>query len=279
MKHRKPLLIAISLIALAAISVIARNWYPLVHWYKFQREFEALEVNEQGLQEYKHIQSGIIFVQVPSGTYMMGSLPYENGRLMSELTQHKVKISTYLIAKYEVSQEQWDRVMKENPSHFRGGNLPVEKVSWIECKEFCKLTNLDLPTEDQWEYACRAGTETTYSFGQEINTDEVNFNGKTWSRIQPVLNRGKTVPIDSFNPNPYGIYNMHGNVWEWCKYRVKFVNESKIPEQGDFTTVRGGSWNNKSTDLRSARRSRTKKSTKRFNIGFRPVRNLHWESI
>ncbi len=127
-------------------------------WYALWRDFESLGKNEQGYPEYQHRGTGIVFVGLPGGTFDMGSPETESGRQPDEGPVHKVTLSPFLIAKHEVSQTEWKKVMGVNPSKSKGDTLPVGQVSWEDCQEFCKKTGLSFPTEAQWEYACRAGT-------------------------------------------------------------------------------------------------------------------------
>ena len=186
-------------------------------WYEFRRAFESLGKNEQGLPEYRHRNTGIEFVSLPGGTFLMGSPGTEARRMETEGPAHEVRLSAFLIAKYEVTQELWQKVMGRTPSRFKGQNRPVERVSWNDCQEFCKRSGLSLPTEAQWEYACRAGTQTPFWFGATTTTDQVNHDGSVpYGGGTKGTSRGTTLPVDALEPNGFGLYNMHGNVWEWC---------------------------------------------------------------
>jgi formylglycine-generating enzyme required for sulfatase activity len=180
-------------------------------------EFETVTVNANGKITHRErkqaryqtedLGKGVILemVYIPGGTFMMGSSEYS-----SEKPQHKVTIQPFYMSKYPVTQAQWEAVMGNNPSWFKGENRPVENVSWHEAVAFCqRLSEMTgkrygLPSEAQWEYGCRAGTTTPFCFGETITTDLANYN------------RGETTDVGSFPPNAFGLYDMHGNVWEWC---------------------------------------------------------------
>ena len=157
----------------------------------------------------------MVLVPIPAGEFTMGSPESEKDRKDNE-TQHLVKITKpYYLGAYEVTQEQYERVMGKNLSDSKGENKPVENVRWSEAVEFCrKLSEKEgveyrLPTEAEWEYACRAGTSTAYSFGN----DESQLGKYAWYRDNSI----STHPVGELKPNTWGLYDMHGNVWEWCQ--------------------------------------------------------------
>lgn len=189
----------------------------------------TINTDDFGVYADLPIGSGLYrFRWIEPGKFLMGSPETELHRLEDE-TQHEVEIQEgYWMLSTPVTQGLYEDVVGVNPSHFRGErNLPVERVSWFDAKEFCtKLQALlgqedievTLPTEEQWEYACRAGTTTPFWTGETITTDEANFHGEYPYRPSDPngVYRGKTTPVDTFRPNPWGLLDMHGNVWEWC---------------------------------------------------------------
>jgi sulfatase modifying factor 1 len=224
---------------------------------------------------------GMRFVWIPPGTFMMGSPKEENGRGGDE-TQHKVTLTKgFYMGVYTVTQEQWKKVMGTNPSYFEDEkNLPVENVSWRDCQDFKKLREKDkksyrLPTEAEWEYACRAGTTTPFHFGQDISTDQANYNGNhTYASGKKGVYRKKTTPVGSFPANSWGLHDMHGNVWQWCQdwygdYPKKDVIDPQGAEKGENRVLRGGSWGDIPVTTRSAFRNRDGPACFGSVIGFR----------
>ncbi len=214
---------------------------------------------------------------IPGGTFMMGS-PEGEG-YDSERPQHSVLVSPFLIGKYPITQKQWKAIatlnkididLKPDPSYRKGDERPVTNVDWNECVEFCKrlskLTGREyrLPSEAQWEYACRAGTTTPFYFGETITTDLANYYGKNVFASEPKGQyREETTPVGQFPPNPFGLYDMHGNVLEWCADDWH-SNYNGAPNDGsawlsnDSNTtkvLRGGSYLNNPRNCRSASRS------------------------
>jgi formylglycine-generating enzyme required for sulfatase activity len=211
-------------------------------------------------------------VLLPAGEFMMGSPDDDNGAFLEEKPPHRVQISKpFSMGKYSVTQEQWEAVMGSNPSHFKGPKNPVENVSWDDCQQFLEKLNAKvgaqggkfvLPTEAQWEYACRAGSKTRYSFGD----NEAELGEYAWY----AANSGdKTHPVGGKKPNSWGLYDVHGNVWQWCAdwYDEKYDANSAAnepakdpsgPATGLLRVARGGSW------LSTTRRCR---SADRFDFG------------
>jgi len=167
--------------------------------------------------------------------------------------QHEVTLSKpFYMGKYEVTQEQWEAVMRKNPSENKGAKLPVENVSWEDCQDFIKKLNAKtdggyrLPTESEWEYACRAGTTTAYSFGDKITPEDANLTAR------------KPVVVGSYKPNAFGLFDMHGNVFEWCEdWHGEYpfaVTDPKGPANGERRVLRGGSYESNYEGSRSSDR-------------------------
>ena len=232
---------------------------------------------------------GIEFVRISAGTFMMGSPTSEKDRDADE-TQHKVTISKdFYLGKYEVTQGQWKAVMGNNPSRFSscGDDCPVEQVSWDDVQEFIKKLNAKdsgtyrLPTEAEWEYAARAGTTTPFGIGDgnNLSSSQANFDGNyPYGNAAKGKYLEKTVSVGSYSPNAWGLYDMHGNVWEWCAdwygaYSSSAQTDPTGASSGSIRVIRGGSWFNNGRDLRSAYRYYDYAPSVRFNIiGFRLLR-------
>jgi formylglycine-generating enzyme required for sulfatase activity len=222
------------------------------------------------------------FVLIKGETFIMGSPKGEYGREPNE-TLHEVKLSDFAMCRYAVTQEEWRMVTGSNPSKFKGDNLPVERVSWDDCQDFIKRLNQKtgqiyrLSTEAEWEYACRAGTTTPFNTGENLTTDQANYDGNEPYRNYPKGEyRQKTVPVDHFVPNGYGLYNMHGNVWEWCSdlyggYGMGTVENPSGPTTGSYRVFRGGGLADDARVCRSARRGYSFLGTRSGGVGFRLV--------
>jgi formylglycine-generating enzyme required for sulfatase activity len=229
---------------------------------------------------------GMKLVLIPKGTFMMGSPETEEGRGVDE-TQHQVTISNdYYLGVTEVTQGQYEKVMGTNPSYFQkrvirksdSSMYPVEQVSWEDAVEFCKkLSDLPeekkagrvyrLPTEAEWEYACRAGSKTAYIFGASATSlgDYAWFRGNSDQQTHPVGEK---------KPNAWGLYDMHGNVWEWCSdwlgdYPKGSVSDPSGPNKGSFRVDRGGNWFFGAALCRSAFRDGSDPSYRNNGSGFR----------
>ncbi len=207
-------------------------------------------------------------IYVGSGEFMMGSPTSEDGRYDDE-TQHQVTLTKgFWLGKYEVTQEQWQSVMGENPSYFKGARNPVENVSWEDCQKFIEKVNARLncgarlPTEAEWEYACRAGTTTAYFWGNALNGDKANCDGNyPCGNTQKGRFLQRTTQVGSYDANPWGFYDMHGNVYEWCYdwydkdyYKNSPTDDPQGPSSGGNRVLRGGCWYGDARNCRSARR-------------------------
>ena len=227
---------------------------------------------------------GMKFVWIPPGNFIMGS-PMEEAQRRADEIQHKVTLTKgFYMGVYTVTQEQWKEVMGDNPSVFKGEKkLPVEKVSWDDCQKFIKKSRekdkdkkaYRLPTEAEWEYACRAGTTSPFSIGDTISTDQVNYNGDfTYGNGKKGVNRRKTTPVGSFPANAWGLYDMHGNVCQWCQdwfgdYPQKDVVDPQGLEKGQHRVIRGGCWFLNPDNCRSACRLRSEPGFRGDSFGLR----------
>jgi len=237
--------------------------------------------NAQGRHEYRHDRTGIVMVLLPGGKFSMGKLEAEMG-LASERPPHEVSVSPFLIAKFELCQVELRAVGGVNHSTFRHDpRLPVENVTWKEARDLCMSVGLALPTEAEWEFACRAGTKTPFSFGANINTSLENFNGQYPYRDGAKGTfRGKTMPVGSLKPNGFGLHGLHGNVMEWCEdiFDERFYSRPEASGADPLATsgstlraVRGGSWYHHATGCRSASRQGLNPDGRYYMVGFRPV--------
>jgi len=219
-------------------------------------------------------------VSIPGGTFTMGSTDYDR-----EKPPHSVTVQPFYMGKYPVTQAQWEAVMGNNPSYFKGKNRPVEKVSWHDANEFCQRLSKKtgksyrLPSEAQWEYACRAGTTTPFYFGETITTELANYDGnRTYGSGPKGEYREQTTEVGKFPPNSFGLYDMHGNVWEWCA-DPWHTNYDDAPTDGSIWTegedpsrlLRGGSWFDAPLHCRCANRGNNASVSRPYNIGFRLV--------
>jgi formylglycine-generating enzyme required for sulfatase activity len=229
--------------------------------------FEKVGKNTQGYMEYKHKQTGMVFVLLPGGTFKMGT---DNGNAC-EKPVHEVNVDGFLISKYEMTQGVWKKIMVNNPSNFKDDGNPVEQVSWDDCREFCRKAGLRLPTEAEWEYACRAGTTTEYYWGDEPNSDYMWYDGNSEKKVHPVGQK---------KPNGFGLYDMSGNVYEWCADRGDGDYYKNSPHDnptgsvnGKDRVIRGGSAGGNSSDCRSSYRGADPPSYLLNSLGFRCVQD------
>jgi uncharacterized protein (TIGR02996 family) len=208
------------------------------------------------------------FAWLPPGSFLMGSPRGEEGRGVDE-TQHRVTLSRgFWLGVSPVTQAQWVAMMGSNPSGCQGEGHPVEMVSWDDCQEFChQLSSRDgqryqLPSEAQWEYACRAGTTTPFHVGATLSTELANYDGTyTYGKGERGIDRSQTTAVGGFPPNAWGLYDMHGNVWEWCRdwhgpYGSDYIEDPEGSNTGETRVLRGGSWRDDPGHCRAACRSR-----------------------
>ncbi|REJ43172.1 MAG: TIR domain-containing protein [Microcystis flos-aquae TF09] len=279
--------------------------------------FEIVRVNAKGEQIKKESKQSQYFsedlgngitlemVAIPGGTFTMGTEDEEIERLVkkfnsdgfrSERPQHRVTVSSFYMGRYPITQAQWKAIaatakididLETNPSKFKGDELPVEQVNWYDAIEFCarlsKLTGREyrLPSEAEWEYACRAGTTTPFYFGETITGELANYDaGYTYADEPKGEYREETTPVGQFPPNAFGLYDMHGNVWEWCadtwhdNYDGAPTDGSVWIENGNDnrSPLRGGSWCLNPDSCRSAVRNYYfRRVFFNLNFGFRVV--------
>jgi len=223
-------------------------------------------------------------VQIPAGEFVMGSPDADIDAMRNQRPQHRVRITKpFNLGKYPVTQQQWQAMMGNNPSQFKGPKNPVELVSWEDCQKFLVKLNAKvgekggkfvLPTEAQWEYACRAGTTTRYFFGD----DDAVLSQFGWHQKN---SGGGSHPVGEKKPNPWGLYDMHGNIWQYCHdwydgtyYANSPADDPTGPETGSDRVIRGGSFHVPPGFCRAAYRSAHKPNGTAFSQGFRVAQVL-----
>ena len=228
------------------------------------------------------LKSFIEFVDIPGGSFMMGSPPSEPQREIYE-PQYFIAVSPFKMSKYEITFDQYDAYceatgkIKPEDEGWGRGNRPVINVTWHEVNDFAAWAGCRLPTEAEWEYACRAGTATPFYLGNNISTNQVNYNGdRPYYTYPKGENRQRTLPVGSFQPNSWGLYDMHGNVAEWCSdwFSKEYVPPTKDPEgsqTGTSKIIRGGSWCLHAYMARSAKRDSDLPYFGYSSVGFRLV--------
>jgi formylglycine-generating enzyme required for sulfatase activity len=239
------------------------------------------------------------FVKIEGGFFIMGSPASEVSRHKDEI-QRQVMVGAFYMAKNEVTQREYETIMRTNPSKFHGASLPVEQVSWYDAVAYCNARSIiegltpayvireteilwdhdadgyRLPTEAEWEYACRAGTKGAYHTGGNITTNLANFDGNyPYNRHAKGRYRARTTTVRSFAPNDWGLYDMHGNVYEWCWDQYKEYSNTGTLDGflWNPAVMRGGSWYSEARFLRSANRVSADRTAKTDYIGFRIVRS------
>ncbi|MBF0118785.1 MAG: formylglycine-generating enzyme family protein [Desulfobacterales bacterium] len=249
-----------------------------------KKEPAEVKKSTSSKKTYKDPLTGAEFAYISAGSFTMGSPSNEPQRFDNE-KQHKVTINKgFYIQTTEVTQEQWKKIMGNNPAYFSkcGENCPVEQVSWNDANEFIKKLNTQegknnyrLPTEAEWEYSCRAEKITPYSFGACLSTDDANYDGNNpLSGCDKGKYREKTTPAGSLKANGWGLFDMHGNVWEWCQDIFGDYTEEPAKESPKVTNrvLRGGSYSINGWFCRSAFRFSSSPDARSNDIGFRLVR-------
>jgi formylglycine-generating enzyme required for sulfatase activity len=259
--------------------------------------FETVSVDSNGeiivrqsgsascLVERLAVALSLDLVLIPGGTFMMG----DNAHHPDEQPIRQVTLSPFYMSKYAITQAQYRQVMGEHLGNGWGADYPVEKINWDDAIAFCtKLSQktgkqYSLPSEAQWEYACRAQTTSNFHFGETITTDLVNYNGEYPYNGAPVgQNRDRSTPVGTFPPNVFGLYDMHGNVWEWCldRYQPNYLTAPidgsavlDIPESAGNSkrVMRGGAWDYVAKGCRSAVRCSLDSSLRMNGCGFRVI--------
>jgi formylglycine-generating enzyme required for sulfatase activity len=297
-----------SLFPVALIREFFFNNKPVKDKPSSNPNFDVVTVNAQGKEITRTSKQAKFFsedmsngitlemVAIPGGTFLMGSPKNEEDREKYESPQHQVTVKPFFMGKFTITQAQWQAVaalpkvkidLNPNPSYFKGADRPVEQVSWYDAEEFCARLSQKtgkayrLPSEAEWEYACRGGTTTPFHFGETITPEIANYNSSDAYGAGPTGKvRKETTPVGSFGvANAFGLYDMHGNVWEWCadawhsKYGGAPIDGSTwlSSDKGRGRVLRGGSWNDSPWLCRSALRYWIYPDDGGYGIGFRAV--------
>ncbi|MEO0887257.1 MAG: SUMF1/EgtB/PvdO family nonheme iron enzyme [Cyanobacteria bacterium J06648_10] len=265
--------------------------------------FETVRVNEQGeivetvegKASYftEDLGNGVTLdiVRIPDGKFLMGAAKAEEGANKDEYPQHEVRVPEFWIGKFAVTQAQWSAVAKlaqvereldSDPAKFKGTQRLVEQVSWDDAVEFCQRLSqqaekdYSLPSEAQWEYACRAEATTPFYFGETLTPNLANYDGNyTYGKGPKGTYREKTTEVGIFSPNSFGLYDMHGNIWEWCldgwhdTYENAPTDGNVWKSSDERKVLRGGSWGSNPANCRSAHRDRLARDGRIHNLGFR----------
>lgn len=272
-------------------SVEVRTETEIVHFDMMQKPDWAAALGRDQYGLYADINLTPDHLQrfrwIPAGTFLMGSPESEPERNDDE-TQHLVTLTKgYWLADSTVTQDQWQAIMTRVPSYFRGKSLPVERVSWDGAQGFIQLINsqhslleFKLPSEAEWEYACRAGTTTPFIYGENITPKQVNYDAtKPYNNGEEGEYRRQTVTVKSLAANPWGLFEMHGNVWEWCLDEWnKDLGTAPVTDPimqfgdpGTFRAVRGGGWHQEGDRVRSSCRNFYSSDNSRSDLGFRLI--------
>ncbi|MFQ3652513.1 MAG: formylglycine-generating enzyme family protein [Gemmataceae bacterium] len=274
-------------------------------------EQEILQLTQRGIRAPmpRLINSlGMELTLLPPGEFWMGSPPGEPGRHPDEHPQHRVRLTrAFYLGTMPVTQDQWTKVMRFNPSWFREGgnaanrvegldtrNFPVERVSWFDAEAFCQALSkwpeerqagrvYRLPTEAEWEYACRAGTTTLFHFGNDLSSDQANLDGSNPEGQAPrSIYLGRTCPVGQYPSNAFGLFDMHGQVWEWCQDWFSedyYQNSPAVDPPGPSPTarraLRGGGWYYGARIARSAYRYRYEPDARHHDFGLRVACTWH----
>ncbi|MDJ0844424.1 SUMF1/EgtB/PvdO family nonheme iron enzyme [Crocosphaera sp.] len=239
---------------------------------------ERIQGESQSFKEELEGGTFLDMVYIPGGTFMMGSSPTEAGSQVCEQPQHSVTLEGFFLGKFPITQKQWEivaqypqvnRELAVDPSGFKGSDRPVESISWQDAVEFCDRLSqhsqrpYQLPSEAQWEYACRGGTTTAFYYGPTLTGDLANYMAKRlYAGESSGIYRQETTSVTAFYPNPFGLYDLHGNVWEWCAdaWYSSYDNASasgkpRLSSQQETRRVlRGGSWDEDAYHCRCASR-------------------------
>jgi len=273
-------------------------------------DFAAIQVDRLGRENVRTYHNATLYIEnlddfqtlsmvsIPEGEFIMGAPSKEKYSSDRERPQHKVKVTEFFLGEYPITQSQWSKVAKlpkinlkleSSPSHFKGEKHPVESVSWLEAIEFCDRLSAHtgkkyrLPTETEWEYACRGNTQTPFAYGETLTSELADYASTyVYASEQGVTYRQETTKVGIFMPNAFGLYDLHGNVCEWCadpwhENYSDAPNNSKVWNRNGnqaWRTLRGGSWANKPSQCRSAYRSGYPKNLLNRVIGFRVAMDL-----
>ena len=278
------------LIGAASWIVFQTNSVGLAAVPKLGAEFEAIgrETGALGLpSRVRHTSTGIVLVLIAPGSFTMGSPESESKRDGDEVQRRATIDSPFYLGETEVTAAQWRQIMGTVPRDAVAGDdveLPITGVTWHKAKEFVRRMNAQgssgwrLPSEAEWEYACRAGTTTAFSFGDNITPQQVNYDGqRPYAGGERGLRRDEPVPVRSLPRNPWGLYGMHGNVFEWCEDLYVVHPERGIAAKdspGASRVLRGGAWNSKGKQVRSAYRDGYPPESSGTKYGFRIAKSI-----